>query len=254
VRTLYRKMVNLLAARNADAIVTVSESSKQDIIRLLNVTASKINVIYPGLDRRFQPAQIKESETERLRKKYGLPERFVLFVGQIQPRKNIGRLLEAFSLVRRKHQSLKLVIVGKQGWMYQQVFATIENLGLKQAVVFTGYADDRDLPGIYRLAEVFAFPSLYEGFGFPILEAMGCGVPVITSDSSSLGEIAHGAAMLVDPKNVKEIEYTLDRCLSDPNLQKKLREQGLRRAARFTWTHCAEQTLSVYLQTAQRSI
>lgn len=246
IRNSYRKLANLLAARNAKAIITVSEDAKRDIVQFLDIDPSKVNVVYPGVDEMFRPFYLSDLEKAHLRKKYDIPQRFILFVGQLQPRKNLVRLLKAFGEINRKYPEYKLVLVGKQGWMYDKIYETMEEMDLEDSVVFTGYVEDADLPMIYSLSELFVFPSLYEGFGFPVLEAMACGTPVITSNRSSLAEIARGAAVLVDPLDVREIAEAIDHILSDLAIQNDLRTRGLNLAEQFTWEKCAKQTVDVY--------
>jgi glycosyltransferase involved in cell wall biosynthesis len=248
----YRRLANRLAARHADAVIATSESTKSDLIRYLGTEPAKIHVIYPGIDHdHFRPQTIDSAERVRLSRTYGLPERYVFYAGKIQPRKNLVRVLRAFHRVRSTHADLHLVMTGAGGWMDQDVARAIEELHLGRAVHFTGHVSD-DLPALYALAEMLIFPSLYEGFGFPVVEAMACGTPVVTSATSSLAEVAGDAALCVEPTSVEEIAAAMDSLLCDAALREALRQQGLARARRFSWQRCAAETLACYLATAER--
>jgi glycosyltransferase involved in cell wall biosynthesis len=250
-RHSYRRLANWLAARRADTIITTSVSTKRDIIRFLGVDEAKIQVIYPGLDHeQFRPQEITSARRAHLAQKYHLPERFLLYVGKIQPRKNLTRLLHAFHRVRQVHPDVHLVLAGSRGWMNEELDATMQQLDLAQVVHSTGFVADEDLPALYNLAEMLVFPSLYEGFGFPVLEAMACGTPVVTSATSSLGELAAAAALCVDPLSVEAIAAAIQTLLDDPRGRDSLRQKGLARAQQFTWTQCAQETLACYQRTA----
>jgi glycosyltransferase involved in cell wall biosynthesis len=186
---------------------------------------------------------------EHVRDRYRLPDGpFILSVGTVQPRKNYGRLIESLARLRETHPDLGLVIVGGRGWLEDPIYAALDAHGLRKAVVFTGFADDADLPALYSLARAVALPSLYEGFGLPVLEAMACGTPVVTSNVSSLPEVAGDAALLINPLDVDALTSALDRLLTDESLRGTLRERGFARAAAFTWERAAKQLLGVYSQ------
>lgn len=249
-RHSYRRLANWLAARRADTIITTSVSTKRDIIRFLGVDEAKIQVIYPGIDHeQFRPQEITPARRAHLTQKYHLPERFLLYVGKIQPRKNLTRLLYAFHQVRQTHPDVHLVLAGSRGWMNEELDATMQQLDLTQVVHSTGFVADEDLPALYNLAEMLVFPSLYEGFGFPVLEAMACGTPVVTSVTSSLGELAGAAALCVNPLSVEEIAAAIQTLLDDPRGRDSLRQKGLACAQQFTWTQCAQETLACYQRT-----
>jgi len=179
--------------------------------------------------------------------KLSLPDRFVLFVGHLEPRKNLARLVEAFSILKSKTKlPHKLVILGRESWGYEPVFEAVERHNECSDIVFTGYVDEDDLPLVYNLADALAFPSLYEGFGLPLLEAMACGVPVVTSKVSSLPEVAGKAAILVDPYNVEEIADGLAAVLEDEALRQALINKGLDRAKKFRWEEAAAQIIHAY--------
>jgi glycosyltransferase involved in cell wall biosynthesis len=208
------------------------------------VPPEKITVIYEAADTRFrlQPPQTMAD----VRARYRLPDRYLLFVSTIEPRKNLIRLLAAFERLQAAGLTDALVIVGKRGWLYDNFFAALEASPAKQAVIFPGWVADADLPAIYGGAQVFAFPSLFEGFGLPVLEAMACGTPVVCSNSSSLPEVADDAALLVDPLDVDALTGALERLLRDPALAADLRARGLAQAARFSWARAAAETIAIY--------
>ena len=229
--------------RAADAVIAVSECTKRDAVRFYGIPEEKITVIYEGVNPRFRPASPETIASVRAR--YNLPEHFILYVGTIEPRKNLTALLEAFHHLLATHD-LRLVIVGKKGWLYEGFFLRLRELGLEDRVIFTGYVPDEDLPAIYSAAELFVFPSLYEGFGLPVLEAMACGVPVICSNTSSLPEVAGDAALLVDPTDVRALAGAMEQALTDEALRVTLRARGIERAQRFTWARAAQETMQVY--------
>jgi glycosyltransferase involved in cell wall biosynthesis len=177
-----------------------------------------------------------------------LPKRYLLFVGTLEPRKNLTTLLKAYAMLRaeRQHEEVKLVVVGRKGWLYDEVFETVQTLALHQDVLFTDFVDDEDLPDLYRGALLLVLPSLYEGFGLPILEAMASGVPVIASNTSSMPEVAGEAALLIDPRNPQAIAEGIAQVLADEQLRQTLTQRGLARARCFTWESAAHKTLGLY--------
>jgi glycosyltransferase involved in cell wall biosynthesis len=180
-----------------------------------------------------------------------LPEHFILFLGTLEPRKNIVRLLEAYALwLHKRSASTKdaptLVIAGAKGWFYETIFARVNELGLAEHVIFPGFVPTEELPWWYRAAELFVYPSLFEGFGLPVLEAMACGTPTITSNASSLPEVAGDAALLIDPEDAEGLAGAMAHVLAEPEVAAKMRAAGLRQAARFSWARTAEQTAAVY--------
>jgi glycosyltransferase involved in cell wall biosynthesis len=237
-----------LAARRAAAVIAVSHATKADIVRILGVAADKVHVIHEAPAAWFRPIE-DPTALETVRRRYGLPERIVLYVGTIEPRKNLVRLLQAFA--RLRHSGViehTLVLAGQPGWKHEPVTMAVEQLGLSQAVRFLGYVPTDDLVALYNLANALVFPSLYEGFGLPVMEAMACGTPVLTSANSSLAEISDCAAELVDPASVESIADGLRRILTDPARRADLRARGLSRAAQFTWTDAAQRTRAVYAE------
>jgi glycosyltransferase involved in cell wall biosynthesis len=233
--------------RQADVVIVPSTATAADVVRYLHVERERIIVIPMGCEARFQPI-MNPTPVSTLRRRYGLPERYILFVGTLEPRKNIKRLLQAFSmlLAETPQDDLKLVVAGGKGWGLDDFREAMAALGLGDHVLFTGFVDDDDLPALYRGAQLFVYPSLYEGFGLPVLEAMACGVPVITSDRSSLPEVAGDAALLVDPTQPEALAAAMASIINDGELRQSLRAKGLIRAREFTWDSVAQKTLAVY--------
>ena len=251
---LFFKLFMKRAARAADVIITDSEHSKQDICRHLRVPAEKVRVIYLGYAPTPLPSNLNEAR-RRILNRLGIRQPYLLFVGVIEPKKNLERLLEAFALLRRKHaafQSLQLVIAGGKGWFYEQVYRKVDALRLGEAVVFTGFAPDEDLPCLYSGAEAFVFPSIYEGFGLPALEAMAYGAPVITSRVSSLPEIVGNAGILVDPLDPASLCQGMETVLMNPSARAQMAEAGRLRARQFSWQRAADETYQVYADLYRR--
>lgn len=243
LRTYLNRVVPRSVQR-ADHILADSEATQQDLIDLYNTPAEKISVLYSGVDAQFKPVD-DAAELRRVREKYGVGDGpYIFSVGTVQPRKNYGRLAEA--LHRLDRPDLSLVIAGGKGWLDDPLYEQIEALGLRDRVIFTGFAADDELPALYSAARVFAFPSVYEGFGLPPLEAMACGVPVVSSDASSLPEVVGEAGLLVDPLDVDALAGMLERALDDETLRADLRARGLARAARFSWVESARQLRAHY--------
>jgi glycosyltransferase involved in cell wall biosynthesis len=240
------------AARKADRILTVSEASKRDILHFFNVRPEKIDVVYNAIDERFWNLPSDE-EIARVRERYQLAHRFVLYVGNIKPHKNLVRLIEAFDGLRRLggFDDVKLLIIGDEISKLPALRRAVHSHKLHKEVRFLGYLNDETLAILYRLASVFVFPSLYEGFGLPPLEAMASGTPVVTSNVSSLPEVAGDAAILVDPVSVESIVDGMRRVLSDPVLAQELRKRGLVRARAFSWERSVAHTHDIYRIVAQ---
>lgn len=234
------------AARRATRVLTVSESSKRDILRFVDVSPSKIDVIYNAYDERFTVAP-REEDVERVRERYQLQGQFVLYAGNVKPHKNLGRLIEAFDLVRRRGlDELKLVLIGDDISRYAALRRAVHQHQLHKYVRFLGYMPEATLAVMYRLAGVFVFPSLYEGFGLPPLEAMASGTPVVTSNVSSLPEVAGDAALLVDPLDPGAIADGIYRVLTDRPLHSELRAKGLARARQFSWQQSVRRVRQIY--------
>lgn len=234
------------SVRRADIVLADSECTKADVVELLGADAARVVVLYPGVEPRFQ--RMWDTQVlDTVRKRYNLPGCFVLGLGTLQPRKNFVRLIEAFAILAKEaRDGLHLVIAGGAGWMYESIFRRIAELGLQDAVCFPGYVADEDLPALYSLADLFVFPSLYEGFGLPVLEAMACGTPVVASAVSSLPEVAGDAALLVDPLDTRALADAMRQALEDTGLRAEMVEKGLPQARRFTWSESARQLLELY--------
>lgn len=250
---LYLQLAMPLFLRRADVVICVSEHTKHDAQRIYHVPEHKLRVIHEGIHPRFR--RVTDVPTlRRVRERYNLPERFILAVGTVEPRKNLATLFEAYATLRTHstHPGLQLVVAGKQGWLVESTLRAVHERDLTGLVKFTGYVADEDLPALYSMAEAFAFPSVYEGFGLPPLEAMACGVPVVCSDASSLPEVTGDAALLVPPADARGWMLALGRALSDSDLRRDLSTRGPRQAARFTWGNAARQTRAVYDELLRR--
>jgi len=229
--------------RYADNIITVSESTKRDIMKYFNVPENKIKVIYLAANKHYRPIR-NNVLLESVREKYSLPSKFILFVGTFEPRKNIPAILKAFR--RLNPPDYKLVLVGKRGWKLNQIFQLIDSLNLKEKVLLPGYVETKDLPVFYNLASLFVYPSFYEGFGLPPLEAMACGCPVITSNTSSLPEVVGDAGIMIDPRDVTSIAGAMKMVLVNENLRKEMSLKGIMQAEKFSWEKAATETMELY--------
>jgi len=235
-----------LNAKRSKKIIAVSESSKKDIIKFFNVNEDKIDVIYEGVDESFRN-KVDENKRKTIINKYELPKKFILYVGTYLPHKNLETLLCAFhSLKTNTDIKHKLVLAGKKGKNYSVIAKLISDFNLEKDVLRLGFIPDDDLPVIYNLSELFVFPSLYEGFGLPILEAMSCGVPVLASASSCLPEIGGDAAEYFRPKDIEALGKKIFKIIKNSNLKVELREKGFQRAKLFSWSRMAEKTLELY--------
>jgi glycosyltransferase involved in cell wall biosynthesis len=246
-KPLNRWYLNLtlpLYCRRASHIIAISECTRRDLAAAYDLPPEKITVIHEAADPCFRPQPSEAVDSVRAR--YDLPDRYLLFVGTIEPRKNLTRLLDAFEALYAEGLTDGLVIVGKRGWLYGDFFARLERSPARDAVLFPGYVPDEDLPSIYTGAQSLVLPSLYEGCGLPVLEAMACGAPAACSDTSSLPEMAGDAALLFDPRDADAIAAALRRLLSDASLRESLRQRGLERAATFSWNRVAAETKAVY--------
>ena len=287
-------------ARKVDKIIAVSESTKNDLVGLYNINPDKIKVIYSGIDQKLQiknhSLSLRGSRNDRsnpvttnqgtksrdcfacglamtviskVRKKYDLPNRYILYLGTLEPRKNITGLIKAFELLKKNPPSplfergssnhpsslcergssdIKLIIAGSKGWLYQDIFKVAENSSVNNDIIFTGFIDDEDKSILYSQAELFIYPSFYEGFGFPPLEAMACGTPVITSNVSSLPEAVGDAAITINPYNLNELYRAMEMVLSDDELKNALIKKGFEQAKKFSWQKCARESLDFILE------
>jgi glycosyltransferase involved in cell wall biosynthesis len=248
-RLLLNRPLMHVAIRQASSIVTVSESARRDLLRFHGIPADRVSVVHEAASPAFRPINDRD-RLEDVRARYGLPQRFILYVGTIEPRKNLTRLMTAFAAARRAGIPQHLVCVGPYGWSSNALSGHITKLGIEQAVHFTGYLPFEHLPAIYNLGDFFVFPSLYEGFGLPVVEAMASGLPVLTSNSSSLGEIAGDAAVTIDPTDTDALIAAMRQLATDGELRRQLSERGLQRARSFSWTQTAREMLAVYHRVA----
>jgi glycosyltransferase involved in cell wall biosynthesis len=242
----YARASIVMAARRATRVLTVSESSKRDILRFVDIDPGKIDVIYNAYDERFA-VEPREEDVVRVRERYQLHDEFVLYAGNVKPHKNLERLIQAFDLVRsRGLDRLKLVLIGDEISKYAALRRAVHQHQLHKYVRFLGYLPEETLAVMYRLASVFVFPSLYEGFGLPPLEAMASGTPVVTSNVSSLPEVAGDAALLVDPYDPAAIAEAIYQVLNDERLRQNLRTSGLARARQFSWEQSVRRVREIY--------
>jgi glycosyltransferase involved in cell wall biosynthesis len=240
----YLNLTMPLYCRRATHIIAISECTRRDLTAAYGIVPEKVTVIREAAAPRFRVQPLEAVAAVRAR--YGLPDRYLLFVGTIEPRKNLSRLLAAFETIRAGGLSDGLVIVGKRGWLCGDFLARLEKSPARDAVLFPGYVPDEDLPAVYAGAQGLVFPSLYEGFGLPVLEAMACGTPVVTSSASSIPEVAGDAALYFDPADVEAMVEAVRRLLCDSQLQHSMRTRGLTRAADFSWKVAATATRAVY--------
>ncbi|MFH1173248.1 MAG: glycosyltransferase family 1 protein [bacterium] len=229
-------------AKTFDRLIAVSNSTKLDLMEFYQVKEEKIKVIHSGLNEMFNK-EAAETEKARVKEKYNLPDRFILYLGTLEPRKNVIALIDAFNSIKSQ---TKLIIAGGKGWLYGDIYRAANNSHKKGSIKFLGYVADSDRPALYSLAELFVFPSFCEGFGFPPLEAMAMGTPIITSANSSLPEITGDGALLINPYNINELAQTIDQVLLSDELKNRLREKGREQAKKFTWQETARQTLEVF--------
>ncbi|MGE5619665.1 MAG: glycosyltransferase family 4 protein [Sphingomonadaceae bacterium] len=248
----YNRLVSA-AARRAEAVITVSETSKADIVRTLEIPPDRIHVIYNATDRCLGPV-CDDAALEGIRDSYGIAGEFILYFGGFDERKNVERIVRAFQVARAAFdRPCQLVLAGSLSFvgqhpLYPDPRPLIEKLGLSDHVILTGRISEEEKPLLFSAATAFVFPSLYEGFGIPVLEAMACGAPVVTSDSSSLPEVVGDAALLVDPTSVEAIAEAMTRLVNDATLRENLRGRGFERVRRFSWEASALKTLEVYRQ------
>lgn len=240
----YLTLMTRLSVRRARRVIAVSAHTKSDLVHHFGIAPGKVTVIPNAADERFRTTTDAAS-LKAFKPTHHLPERFILFVGTLEPRKNLRRLIEAFARVAQEDAEVALVIVGASGWMTSDLAPLVQTRGLSDRIIFTGYVADNDLPHWYQAATVFCYPSLYEGFGLPVLEAMACGTPVVTSNTSSIPEITGDAALLVDPTDVTALVGALLLILSDETRQEQMRRAGIERAHGYSWGRTAEATYAV---------
>ncbi|PIS05443.1 MAG: hypothetical protein COT81_00910 [Candidatus Buchananbacteria bacterium CG10_big_fil_rev_8_21_14_0_10_42_9] len=243
---LWHKLVNIKQlCQRADKINAVSENTKQDLVNYLDINPEKIFVTHLGLSEMYKPIT-DQNILSAVKSKYNLPDNFILFLGNLEPRKNVEGLIEAFDLASKDLTAdTHLVIAGKKGWLSKSIYEMAKKSHVKDKIKFVGYVDSQDKPALYSLAQVFCYPSFYEGFGLPPLEAMACGTPVIVSNVSSLPEVVGGAGLLVDPYNKKQIADAIIKLYSDSELRDNLSLKSLEEAKNFTWDMTADELLQV---------
>jgi glycosyltransferase involved in cell wall biosynthesis len=236
--------LNFRKLREADAVIAISQATKDDLVRMFGLVPERVRVVYPGIDHSLfnvsnAGSTVRQAEVLG---RYGITGRYLLYVGDSELRKNLRRVLEALIGV---HEEIKLVLVGKRAKSDEKLYGWVAELGLQDRVLTPGFVPDIDLPPLYGAAQAFVFPSLYEGFGLPIVESMACGCPVITSNVSSMPEVAGSAALLVDPEDVVEIRGALEKVVADQALRERMIADGLSQAQSFSWSRCAGETVSV---------
>jgi glycosyltransferase involved in cell wall biosynthesis len=238
---LYRRSLG-----KADAIIVLSESTRNDLIEMMALPPERIHIVRPPTDPVFSTERSPQEEAD-VRNRLSLPDQFLLFVGTIEPRKNIPRLVKAFEMfLERRKEPVSLIIVGRLGWLYEDILASINASPARKNIVLLNYVSDTDLAVLYRLASMFVFPTLYEGHGYPVVEAMSSGTPVITSNTSSLKEIGEGAAVLVDPENVGDICTAMQRLDREESLRQEMVSKGRERAAQFSVKNAVDAILTLY--------
>jgi len=241
--------------KGAQRLIAISHQVKADILtRFPEVNPDKISVVYQGINEHFKPVR-EPAALQAVRTRYRLPEKFILFVGNIEPKKNLLRMVSVLSELK-KHCNVphKLVLVGRKSWGYDALAAHVQFLGLTEEVYTPGFVEEQDLPALYSLADVFFFPSLYEGFGMPPLEAMACGTPVITSAAGALPETTGGHCFFVDPENTAGMAKTVCDVIADPALKTTYRDRATEWSKKFSWRATAEQTLNEYLNLENKEI
>ena len=230
------------SVKAAKAVIAISNSTKNDILKAYSIEPDMVHVVYPGI--RNEPKKIMENDT--VLSKYDIKGEYILYVGTLQPRKNIERLIEAFKILKKDLPTLKLVIVGKKGWLYDSIFEKVRSENLVDSIIFTGYVTEDELATLYHKALCFCLVSLYEGFGFPVLEAMREGVPVVASNTSSLPELVEKAGVLVNPEDAKDIARGIKSILiMNTKERKSLIEKGFEQVKKFTWENAARQTIQI---------
>ncbi len=250
---LYMRLAMPASFRRADALLCISEHTRQDLVRLFPFAKAKASVTPLGIHQRFRQSHSPETEN-KVRSQYALSRPFVFYAGSLSPRKGVPQLLEAFGMLKRdRHMPHRLVLTGGWSWGNVRVHRMADELGLRDQIVILGEIPADHMPVLYRLAELFVYPSLYEGFGLPVLEAMACGCPVVCSDLTSLPEVAGDAAILVDPCDTVAMAEAMHQALVDEDTRKTLSEKGMRRSENFTWEATASKTLKVFENVMQGS-
>ena len=249
-KRLYHRTFTVRSLQRATMIITVSESTKQDAIELVGIPAGRLQTVYASIDERFS-SMAAEEEIKAFRQKHGLSQDFLLYLGTLEPRKNIATLIEAYAYLRRAYaRTEKLILAGGKGWLYEPIYEKIAQLGLEGEVVFPGFVAESEQKLWYSAASAFVYPSLYEGFGLPVVEAMACGTPVVTSNVSSLPEAGSDIALCVEPYSVEAMAEALYKALTDQVLRQRCRAMAAVAAQRFSAQAMAERTVGVYERAA----
>jgi glycosyltransferase involved in cell wall biosynthesis len=259
-QNVYLRWSTRFNARSATRVLADSEATRQDLVSHYQVPADKIRVVYPGWDETLAPVD-DPAALAAVRERYGLAQPYLLYIGTLHPRKNLVRLVQAFNLIvqspapgpQSSVSNLQLVLAGQKGWLYDELLTEVRRLGLADLVLLTGYVPENDLSALLSGAQAFVYPSLYEGFGFPILEAMACSTPVICSNVSSLPEVAGDAALQVDPLDVEALAQAIQHVIADEGLRHELVARGRQQIKRFSWQRCAQETLQVFEEAAESS-
>ena len=246
----YLRLGTRLSARRAQRLITISDCTRRDVHRLYNVPLDRIDVAYPGVDETLQSPS--SDRVENFRRAKNLPEKFLLFLGTLEPRKNLITLVRAFTQLKQACPEAMLVLAGGVGWLADDLFAAIDASGVKDSIVLPGYVAAEDKALWYAAAAAFVYPSIYEGFGLPPLEAMACGTPVIVSNAASLPEVVGDAGLLIAPEDVSSWAAAMMRVWNDAAYRAELADRGTRQAAKFTWLITARQTLHTYRQIMKR--
>ena len=245
-KRIFFQLIIPLSAKRSDRLIADSRSTKRDIQKILGVSMKKIDVVYGTVNPIYHPVE-NINAINGIKSQYKIKDRFILYVGTLEPRKNVVGLIRAYyKLVLEKGIKHQLVVVGKKGWGYQEIFKTAQDLNLDKKIIFTGYVPDNELVFFYNAADIFMYPSLYEGFGIPPLEALSCGTPTISSNISSMPEVVGNAGILVNPYNVQEISQKMYELLVNKKLRLSLREKGLLRAKKFSEEKMAKETIESY--------
>ncbi|HEV2235505.1 MAG TPA: glycosyltransferase family 1 protein, partial [Ktedonobacterales bacterium] len=249
-RRLYQRIFTARSARAATRLMAVSESTKRDVVARLGIAPEKVRVVYPAIDARFRPVA-DPARLVTFRREQGLPDRFLLYLGTLEPRKNLAALLAAYALLRARDDATPpLVLAGAKGWYYQELFDRVRQLGLERSITFAGYVRDEDQPLWYAAAELFIYPSLFEGFGLPVAEALACGAPVVTTNVSSLPEAAGDVAMLADPHQPAALAHAMQSVLLSDETRRQMAARGPVWASRFTIDRMAAGCEAVYAEAA----
>ena len=248
-RRLYYRTSMVRGARRAAHVIADSESTRRDLVELGGIPAERITVVHLGVENTFAPVD-DDAVLARVREKYSLPPRFFLFVGTIEPRKNVACIVEAYTQLADGLDDIDLVIAGRRGWKFGPLYAQIERAELTDRILMPGRIDDKDLAAVYSCAEAFVWPTIYEGFGLPLLEAMACGTPVISSDIGVVREVVGDAALLIDPQSPQQLADAMQRVVSSGDFRDDLVRRGIARARLFPWEQTATRTLEVYRRVA----